>query len=156
MGVKIIKCIFNNQSLSRSIEMLYEKLDLVFHRDIQTQENNVWKHECVALVFSYKLFSCVWISSLSLSLSLFIYNMHAYMTRFEPCNLFHNISIFIVSIFIYFYRIYFYRIVIFYFPFIYLHVLKKTNIYSPNGTINLLGIFLTSQSQSHISFINTS
>jgi hypothetical protein len=42
------------------------------HRDIQTLENNVWKHSRFALVFSYTVFSCLDIS-VKHSLSLFIY-----------------------------------------------------------------------------------
>jgi hypothetical protein len=45
--------------------LIYEQRERVFHRerlfhkDIQTQENNVWKHKRVARVFSYIVFSCL-------------------------------------------------------------------------------------------------
>jgi hypothetical protein len=53
-------------------EAIYKQLELVSHRDIQTLENNVWKHSCFTLVFSYIVFSCLDIP-VKHSLSLFIY-----------------------------------------------------------------------------------
>jgi hypothetical protein len=54
--------------------------ELVSHRDIQTLENNVWKHSRFALVFSYIVFSCLDIQ-VKHSLSLFIYYMRIFMLR---------------------------------------------------------------------------
>jgi hypothetical protein len=53
-------------------EKPYKQLELVSHRDIQTLENNVWKHSRFALEFSYIVFSCLDIP-VKHSLSLFIY-----------------------------------------------------------------------------------
>ena len=39
--------------------VIYEQQERVFHRDIQTQENNVWKHEREARVFSFIVFECL-------------------------------------------------------------------------------------------------
>ena len=39
--------------------VIYEQRERVFHRDIQTQENNVWKHEREARVFSFIVFECL-------------------------------------------------------------------------------------------------
>jgi hypothetical protein len=39
--------------------VIYEQRERVFHRDIQTRENNVWKHEHEARVFSYIVFECL-------------------------------------------------------------------------------------------------
>jgi hypothetical protein len=55
-----------------SFEKPYKQLELMSHRDIQTLENNVWKHSRFALVFSYIVFSCLDIP-VKHSLSLFIY-----------------------------------------------------------------------------------
>jgi hypothetical protein len=55
-----------------SFKKPYKQLELVSHRDIQTLENNVWKHSRFALVFSYIVFSCLDIP-VKHSLSLFIY-----------------------------------------------------------------------------------
>jgi hypothetical protein len=39
--------------------VIYEQRERVFHRDIQTRENDVWKHEREARVFSYIVFECL-------------------------------------------------------------------------------------------------
>ena len=39
--------------------VIYEQRERVFHRDIQTRENYVWKHEREARVFSYIVFECL-------------------------------------------------------------------------------------------------
>ena len=44
------------------LEVIYEQRERVFHRGIQTRENNVWKHECVARVFLLIVFECLDIS----------------------------------------------------------------------------------------------
>jgi hypothetical protein len=44
------------------LDVIYEQRERVFHRDIQTLENNVWKHEREARVFSYIVFECLDIS----------------------------------------------------------------------------------------------
>ena len=41
------------------LDVIYEQRERVFHRDIQTRENNVWKHEREARVFSYIVFECL-------------------------------------------------------------------------------------------------
>jgi hypothetical protein len=66
-----------------SFEKPYKQLELVFHRDIQTLENNVWKHSRFALVVSYIVFSCLDIS-VKHSLSLFIYRV--YKKKTQPRN----------------------------------------------------------------------
>jgi hypothetical protein len=40
-------------------QVIYEQRERVFHRDIQTQENKVWKHEREARVLSYIVFECL-------------------------------------------------------------------------------------------------
>ena len=55
-----------------SFEKPYKQLELMSHRDIQTLENNVWKHSRFALVFSCIVFSCLDIP-VKHSLPLFIY-----------------------------------------------------------------------------------
>jgi hypothetical protein len=39
--------------------VIYEQRERVFHLDIQTRENNVWKHEREARVFSYIVLECL-------------------------------------------------------------------------------------------------
>jgi hypothetical protein len=47
------------QRLMSNIDVIYEQRERVFHRDIQTRENNVGKHEREARVFSYIVFECL-------------------------------------------------------------------------------------------------
>jgi hypothetical protein len=42
--------------IKRVFQVIYEQRERVFHRDIQTRQNNVWKHEREARVFSYIVF----------------------------------------------------------------------------------------------------
>jgi hypothetical protein len=42
-----------------NLDVIYEQRERVFHRDIQTRENNVWKQEREARVFSYIVFECL-------------------------------------------------------------------------------------------------
>jgi hypothetical protein len=44
---------------STSLDVIYEQRERVFHRDIQTRENNVRKHEREARVFSFIVFECL-------------------------------------------------------------------------------------------------
>jgi hypothetical protein len=48
-----------NIACNAMLKVIYEQRERVFHRDIQTRENNVWKHEREAWVFSYIAFSCL-------------------------------------------------------------------------------------------------
>jgi hypothetical protein len=66
-----------------SFEKPYKQLELVSHRDIQTLENNVWKHSRFTLVFSYIVFSCLDIL-VKHSLSLFIYYITNLFLAWEP------------------------------------------------------------------------
>jgi hypothetical protein len=50
------------QCFERNLEVIYEQRERVFHRDIQTRENNVWKHEREARVSSHIVFECLDIS----------------------------------------------------------------------------------------------
>jgi hypothetical protein len=45
-------------AIAKTFHVIYEQRERLFHRDIQTRENNVWKHEREARVFSY-IFSSV-------------------------------------------------------------------------------------------------
>ena len=40
-------------------EVTFEQRERVFHRDIQTRENNVWKHEAEGRVFLLIVFECL-------------------------------------------------------------------------------------------------
>jgi hypothetical protein len=68
--------------------VIYEQRERVFHRDIQTLENNVWKHSRFALVFSYIVFSCLDIP-VKHSLSLFIYYLQSRhsLAHYHICDL---------------------------------------------------------------------
>jgi hypothetical protein len=46
-------------SINNYYYVIYEQRERVFHRGIQTRENNVWKHEREARVFSYIVYECL-------------------------------------------------------------------------------------------------
>ena len=41
------------------IQVIFEQRERMFHRDIQTRENNVWKHESEGRVFLLIVFECL-------------------------------------------------------------------------------------------------
>ena len=45
--------------VSGSCEVIFEQRERVFHWDIHTRENNVWKHEAESRVFLLIVFECL-------------------------------------------------------------------------------------------------
>ena len=46
-------------SLTFKLQVIFEQRERVFHRDIQTRENNVWKQEAQGRVFLLIVFECL-------------------------------------------------------------------------------------------------